>query len=575
MLAELRIENFAIIDQVHMQLGPGLITFTGETGAGKSILIDAVELLLGGRSDLSMIRTGADSAYVEGIFQLNTAMRNILQPILEADQLLDEPDQVLIAREIRTNGRNVARINGRSVGVALLRQIGEHLIDVHGQSEHLSLLRVHHHLSLLDGYAAVGPLLDAYQATYHKLVALRRELADLRQSERDAARRLDTLAYQVNEIDAAHLSEDEEDSLRAERNRLANAESLASAAQEALMALDEGTPESPAITDLLGQVTNALSHLARLDSSQAGLSELSNSIVDSLADLNRDLRHYLESIEFNPRRLDQVEERLNLIHNLKRKYGDSISAVLAYAQKARAEMETITHAGERIEQLEVEEQTLLKRLGKEGLALSQLRQQQAEKLARSMEAELDELQMTGTRFQVDFQRRPDPQGVPLEDSECVAFDANGIERVEFLISPNLGEDLKPLVKIASGGETSRLMLALKNVLASADHIPTLIFDEIDQGIGGRVGAVVGHKLWKLARQHQVLCVTHLPQLAAFGSQHFHVEKEAREGRTLTLVRHLEGEDRLQELALMLGGASQGTLQSAREILQHVKAKTMS
>jgi len=573
MLAELRIENFAIIDQVHLQLGAGLITFTGETGAGKSILIDAVELLLGGRSDMTMIRSGADYAYVEGLFQLDPAMRNALGPTLESEQLLDDPDQVLIAREIRTNGRNVARINGRSVGVAFLRQVGEHLIDVHGQSEHLSLLRVHHHLSLLDGYAGVAPLLNAYQVTYHKLMALRHELAELRQAERDAARRLDTLGYQVNEIEAAHLNPDEESTLRDERNRLANSEGLASAVQAALLALDEGTPESPAITDLFGQITHSLSHLARLDPSQESLNETASGILDSLTELNRELRRYLEGIEFNPRRLDQVEERLELIHNLKRKYGDSIAAVLAYALKAREEMETITHAGERIQQLETEEQALLKSLGKEGLALSQRRQQQAEKLARAVESELEELQMTGTRFQVDFQRRPDPQGVPLEDGQRLAFDANGIERVEFLISPNLGEDLKPLVKIASGGETSRLMLALKNVLASADHIPTLIFDEIDQGIGGRVGGVVGHKLWKLARQHQVLCVTHLPQLAAFGTQHFHVEKEVQAGRTLTLVRRLEGEGRLLELAQMLGGTSQGTLQSAREILQNVEKQT--
>ncbi len=573
MLTELHIEDFAIIDKIDLRLDHGLITFTGETGAGKSILIDAVETLLGGRADATMIRASCDRAYVEGHFQISPTVRKNVHEILTREDLMDDPNMVIIAREIRANGRNVARLNGRSVNASLLREVGEYLVDVHGQSEHLSLLRVGQHLGLLDNYAGVESELQVYQISYKHLQGVRHELAELRQAERDAARRIDTLNYQINEIDSARLRSDEEELLKEERNRLANAESLASLAQEAIQALDEGTPESPSATDLLGRTVHALNSLVRLDSSQSALDEQTSLLFENLSDLARDLRTYLEGIEFNPRRLDLVEERLGLIQNLKRKYGENIQAVLGYADRARQQVEAITHAGERIQELEGEEATLLEQLGREGSLLSEKRHQQANQLGRAIEKELLDLQMSDTRFDVDFQVRPDDAGVPLKDGQRVAFDASGLERVEFLIAPNPGEGFKPLAKIASGGETSRLMLALKNVLASADQIPTLIFDEIDQGIGGRVGVVVGQKLWRLAQKHQVLCVTHLPQLAAFGAVHFHVEKLVQEGRTLTRVRVLSGENRLQELAQMMGGISEGTLQSAREILETVSQHT--
>lgn len=572
MLTELRIENFAIIHQLELHFGPGLITFTGETGAGKSILIDAVETLLGGRADSTMVRAEADRASVEGVFKIPASARLALHALLEKEGLLDDPDQVTLGREIRINGRNVARINGRSVNASLLREVGEYLVDVHGQSEHLSLLRVAQHLGLLDRYAVVDELLDAYGETYHRLQAVRRELNELRRSERDAARKIDVLTYQINEIEAARLHPGEEDTLRDERNRLANAESLASLVQESLLALDEGTPETPAATDLIGQVVQALNNLSRLDPSQAGLAEGAQSLLENLTDLTLSLRDYLDGIEFNPKRLDQVEERLNLIHNLKRKYGDSIEAVIAFAKETQNQLDTITHAGERIQELEVEEEALLAQLGKQGRALTLKRQAEAQKLGQAMETELTDLNMSSAKFKVDFQERLDPNGVPL-DGRRVAFDASGLERVEFLIAPNPGEGFKPLVKIASGGETSRLMLALKNVLANADHIPTLIFDEIDQGIGGRVGTVVGQKLWRLGRQHQVFCVTHLPQLAAFGEQHFHVQKQVSQGRTITQVTPLSGEGRLVELAQMFGEVSEGTKRSAYEILQIAKERT--
>lgn len=569
MLTELRIENFAIIDKVEIHFDSGLIIFTGETGAGKSILIDAVDTLLGGRAESTTVRSGAERAYIEGIFRIPTTVGDNVQSILEREELLDDLNYLTLGREIRLNGRNIARVNGRSVNASLLREIGTHLIDVHGQSEHLSLLHVNQHIILLDRYANVGNLLENYRTTFNQLQSVRKELADLRLAERDAARRIDTLTYQVNEIEAAHLKTDEEVDLRDERNRLANAEGIASLVQEALFALDEGNPETPSVTDLLGQVTHTLKNLTRLDKSQLSLNNQAQEIFNNLVDLTGELRSYSEKIEFNPKRLDQVEDRLNLIHNLKRKYGDSIEAILNYAYQARQQLEAINNADERIQLLENEEKKFLSLLGERGLALSEKRHQEAKSLGHALETELDDLQMSHTRFKVDFRRRLDPNGILLENGEKVAFDHTGLEQVEFLIAPNPGEGFKPLVKIASGGETSRLMLALKNVLVSADNIPTLIFDEIDQGIGGRIGKVVGQKLWTLAKEHQVFCVTHLPQLAAYGTQHFHVEKTFQEGRTITGVEKLDEEQRLYELSQMLGGVSEGTLQSAREILHAV------
>jgi DNA repair protein RecN (Recombination protein N) len=578
MLTELRIENFAIIETLELFFAPGLVTFTGETGAGKSIIIDAVETLLGGRAEASMIRTGADRANVEAVFHVPVGMRAAVHAILEREALLEErgegeADIVTMGREIRRAGRSIARVNGRNVSVGLLNELGEYLVDVHGQSEHLSLLRVRQHLTLLDGFANVEGELGAYRTTYHHLQAIRRELADLRQAESEAARRADILAYQINEIEAARLRPGEEETLREERNRLANAEGLASLSQEAIQALDEGTPESPAITDLIGQVTHAMASLARIDPTRAALSEQAESVAENITDLIHELRSYHESIEFNPKRLDQVEERLNVIHNLKRKYGKDIPAVLAFAEASRKQLDAITHAGERIAELEGDETLALAQLGREGSALSEKRRSAGEVLARSVESELEHLSMTAARFRVDFQTRPDPEGVPQADGQRVAFDANGLEHIEFFIALNPGEGFKPLVKTASGGETSRLMLAIKNVLARADQVPTLIFDEIDQGIGGRVGTVVGRKLSALAHEHQVLCVTHLPQLAVFGEQHYRVQKQIHEGRTTTQVEALQGEPRVLELAAMMGEVGEGTRQSALELLKLAASQT--
>jgi DNA repair protein RecN (Recombination protein N) len=567
MLTELHIQNFAIIDKLDLKLGPGLIILTGETGAGKSIILDAVEMLVGGRADATVIRTDMDAALVEGVFELKGPEKESVHAVLKREELLDDPNFVTLSREVRREGRNVARVNGRTVGVSLLKEIGASLVDIHGQSEHLSLLDPRAHLGLLDRYADIGALLAEYRQTYQKLTAVRHELNELRQAQADAERRTEMLTFQAEEIEAAKLKPGEEGDLRQERDRLANAESLAQHAQQALSVLDEGSPEAAAASDLVGQARQALAGLAKIDHAQEELANQSAMLEETLADVVRGLRSYLEEIEFNPKRLDEVEERLNLIHNLTRKYGGDIPAVLKFGVESRKQLENISNAGERIGVLSGEEDRLLKLVAQQGQALSDKRKAAAAKLGKSIEVELDDLKMAAARFGVEFRTKPDPNGAPLADGTRVAFDQDGLDRVEFLVAPNPGEGLKPLARIASGGETSRLMLALKNILARADQIPSLIFDEIDQGIGGRVGLVVGYKLWHLGRNHQVFCVTHLPQLAAFGDEHYQVQKLLQANRTLTRVERLDGEPRLLELSQMLGEVGEGTLRSAHELMQ--------
>jgi DNA repair protein RecN (Recombination protein N) len=566
MLNELRIENFAIIDQLELKFGAKLAAFTGETGAGKSILLDAIEALMGGRAESTMIRANEERANLEAVFSIPDAHREVICELLDSEGLLDNDREVLFNREIRREGRNIARINGRAVSVALMREIGSYLVDIHGQSEHLSLLTVRQHLRLLDRFADDQALLEDYQNAFRVLRTLQKELEDLRSAEQDAARRTDLLNYQIQEIETARLNTGEEAELRGELTRLANAEKLSSLAQQAYALLEEASPDAPSISAMLGEVAGALHSLAGIDASLNDLSVQSETTLSLAADISRALQDYMETIEFNPKRLEEVENRLALIVTLKRKYGDSEEQILAFAENARVQLDKITHAEEKIAELEAQETVQMSALGKKAQALSFARKSAATTLGSAVETELDDLRMSGARFSVDIQERDDPHGLPLEDGRKVRYDERGIDQTEFLIAPNPGEGLKPLVKIASGGETSRLMLALKNVLAKADTIPTMIFDEIDQGIGGRVGAVVGEKLWALAREHQVLCVTHLPQLAAFGDQHFHVYKKVQDGRTITVVESLTGERRESELALMFGGDSEANRAAAQEAL---------
>jgi DNA repair protein RecN (Recombination protein N) len=401
------------------------------------------------------------------------------------------------------------------------------------------------------------------------------------------ARRVDLLQFQIEEIGSAKLKPGEDATLEQERLRLANAEQLAALADEVYQSLYEGDGETPAALDALARAAKALAGLAKIDPQLAEHLQTAASAAAQLDDLARTVRGYRERIEFSPKRLQFVEDRLDTLKRLKRKYGSTIEEILTFAQSAAAQLDGITHASERIEELRRQEDKLLRQIGALGQQLSSARKAAAEKLAEGIEAELNDLKMAGARFGVDLQWTPDEHGALVADAGAgagaeggrVAFDSTGLDKVEFLVAPNVGEGLKPLAKIASGGETSRLMLALKAVLARADQTPTLIFDEIDQGIGGRVGAVVGRKLWGLTSgpwsagggqtAHQVICITHLPQLAGYGDAHFRVEKGASEGRTLTHVQPLDDRARVQELAQMLGASGQGAVQSAQEIMATV------
>jgi DNA repair protein RecN (Recombination protein N) len=456
------------------------------------------------------------------------------------------------------------------VSLTLLKELGELLVDVHGQSEHLSLLRTREHLLLLDRYANLEGERETYTHAVRDLGAVRKELGELRRSQRELERRLDMLDFQIKEITGAKLKPGEDKALLEERTRLANAEKLAALSEEAAQALSDSSDEAgPSAADLIGEAARALNNLAKIDPTVADKRDLAVALSEQFKELARDLADYREQIEFNPKRLDTVENRLELIKNLQRKYGATIDDILAFCAQAEAELTTLNNSGERMAELEGIEEKLLRRIGQLGAKLSKARQAAAEKLARAIEAELADLRMDRAQFGVDFQMADDPSGA-YSGGRRVAFDGTGLDRIEFLVAPNVGEGLKPLAKIASGGETSRLMLALKGVLANADRTPTLIFDEIDQGIGGRVGGTVGHKLWALSNAHQVLCITHLPQLAGFGDQHFRVEKAIRGDRTVTHVRPLEEAERAPELAQMLGGTGEKTLESAAEILTYVQ-----
>jgi DNA repair protein RecN (Recombination protein N) len=576
MLVELNVRNFAIIGELQLRFSPGFNVLTGETGAGKSIIIDAVSTLLGGRADTAMIRSGTDEARVEGIFHLNEVAKEAILPLLQKDGLEGDDENILVlAREIRREGRSVCRVSGRAVTLGTLESIGQHLVDIHGQTEHLSLLRVREHVDFLDRYGDLWPPRREVAELVRELRQVRQDLSALMRDERELARRADLLTYQIQEIAAANLRDDEEKELNEERTRLANAEHLMELANQVYHALYVGEKGQSSAIDLLSQAVHSLTDLEKIDPTLKEQRQVAEEASYQLEDLARSLRAYRDSIEFNPARLRQVEERLDLIYSLKRKYGDSIAEILAFGEAAQRELDGITHSEERVEELRTREAELLRQIGAWAARLSAQRRATGEQLGKAIEAELKDLGMEGARFGVAIEQKEAEDGAWVGDRRY-AFDTSGIDRVEFLIAPNVGEPLKSLIKIASGGETSRLMLALKTVLTAADRTPTLIFDEIDAGIGGRAGGVVGQKLWSLTTAispgdtgHQVLCVTHLPQLAGYGDVHFKVDKGVVGERTLTMVQQLTDEERVEELASMLGTATKVTRRSAQELLERV------
>lgn len=571
MLRELHIQNFAIITDLTLKFEPGLVVLTGETGAGKSIILDALSAVLGTRVDSGVVRAGSNQAVIEALFEFDDVTLESLRPLLEQEGLLEEERFLTLSREIRSEGRSIARVNGRSVSLTIQAEIGAALVDVHGQSEHLSLLKVKSHRELLDRFAGNSHILQEYQQHYRIWSGLESELTELKRLQTNADERADILRYQIGQIEAAKLKPDEEASLLKERMRLANAETLSRYTQSALQTLDESSPETNAVTDLLGLVSHDLSSLGKIDAQMQTLADQAETALSSLTDIAYELRHYNELIEFNPARLDQIELRIDLINSLKKKHGGTIESVLKFYATAQDELNKIEGVEGQITEVNQNIVRVKESLARVALDLSASRQQAANTMSAQMEERLARLEMRKARLKVLITQQEDATGLPIENG--LGFDSNGIDKVELLIETNPGEGYKPLAKIASGGETSRLMLALKEVLAEADQIPTLVFDEIDSGIGGRVGMTVGSMLWQLGRHHQVMCVTHLPQLAAFGDQHFKVDKQDLHDRTVTHVVEVTGEMRVAEVAEMLGSPGQQSIQTAKELLASVSKFT--
>ncbi len=576
MLAQLAIRNFAIIDRLDLAWEPGLNVITGETGAGKSIIIDAVGALLGDRLGPEAVRTGADRALIEGVFLVGDAPDGELGAALAEYGLEAEDGALIVSREVAAaGGRGGARVNGRSVPLAVLQQLGEQLVDVHGQSEHMALLRVREHLGYLDRYAGVLPERARVSALVRELRAVREERQRVLADARQAARQQEMLRHEIAEIERAALRPGEEEELQAQRTRLRHVERLRQAATRACEALGgaetEGGDRAGAV-DLLGEAVVACQEGAQFDPALGAEVERLNAAFEQAEETALRLRSYLDTIEADPNALERVEERLFAIADLKRKYGESVAEILAYLEHARRGVEGFEHRAERLAELEARERALLEQVAGEAGALSRQRAAAGQRLAAAVERELADLQMGGTRFVVSITQAEDSGGVPV-DGRLLAFGETGVDRVEFLIAPNAGEAPKPLARIASGGELARTALALKTILARADTRSTLIFDEVDVGVGGRAAPVVGQKLWAVAAGgHQVLCVTHLPQVAAYADRHWVVAKQEQDGRTRAAVGALALDESVEELAAMLAGAAtESARQSARDLLQRSAA----
>lgn len=584
MLLELTIENFAIVDRLRLAFESGFIALTGETGAGKSIVVDALGAVLGERVGADVVRDGADTARIEAVFHCSGQARGALAALLDEYGLAqpDDDEQLVLRREITSSGRSVARVNGRSVTAGTLSRFGARLVDIHGQSEHLSLLRPASHLDYLDSFAALLPERAELAASVRELASVRQRLAGLTRDRNERERRIDFLRFQVAEIESAQVQRGEEAALVAERALLGSAErlrELAEAARHDLSGMDDdfGGAASPrGVLDGLRGVVVALGELSRLDPAQEHLRAQVEEQLYILEDAATALRDYRERIEADPVRLVAIEERLAALKDLRRKHGAAtLEDLEQFAAGARQELETMEQAGTETTELATREAGLRAELGHRGASLRFKRQAAAARLAAEVEQALAELNMGRARFAVKLDLRDDPDGVEVRDTELnrtrvVAFDDRGVDAVEFSIAANAGESLKPLVRVASGGEMARFMLALKSILARADTTPTLVFDEVDVGVGGRGGQVVGEKLWGLtAGGHQVLCISHLPQVAAFADQHFHISKRELESRTVSTVAPIWAEDRVEELAAMLDGVpvSSAARASAREMLE--------
>jgi len=572
LLQELRVKNFGIVEEINWRLGGGLNVITGETGAGKSLVVDAVEALLTASADSESIRYGASEAYLEATFAIPPGENAAPLRTLLAEKGLDTGEGILtLSYELRKEGRSTLRANRQAVPRALLQQIGGYLVDIHGQSEHLSLLNKDFHLTFLDSFAHTWHLRHNFSAMATELSQAKHELKALVEQERELARRQEYLRFQVEEIKQAQLREGEEEELARERDILSSCEKLKAAAYEAYRAIhgDDTALTSSSALDRLSEAAAALRQLAELDAALKPPLDVITDSIHGLEEVARDVHSYADRLEYDPQRLAEIEMRLGLLGDLKRKYGHSIAEILHYQQTAEAELEGLAHSEERRTRLELQCHSLQEEMGRAGAELSQIRSQASEKLMTQVDKELKDLNMPQVTFAVSIKQLETPDGIPFPDGKWYAFSKEGADIVEFMAATNPGEPLKPLAKIASTGEISRFMLALKGALSEADAIPVLIFDEIDIGVGGRSGEVLGKKLWNLARARQVICVTHLPQIAALADVHYSVRKETAGSRVSSMIEPLDGEARLNELALMLAGPhyTETSLTSARELMQ--------
>ena len=582
MLRLLSVTDFATIEQLDIELAPGFSVLTGETGAGKSIIVDALGLLLGGRADVGMVRSGARRSRVEGIFLLGGDVSQKINVALYEYGIDAGEEEIILAREVNLDGRNTCRVNGRIVPLRLLSTLAQHLVDIHGQNQHLSLFRVREHIDILDKYGGLWQLRTKVAEGARQLTEVRRELDRLRESEAEVARRVDFLRYQAEEISTANLRPAEYEDLTLERDRVANAERIITLCDHAYRALYDGLDGRESVMDLIGQVSKDLSQLAQLDPSLRQNLESVDALMHQVDELARALRSYRDDIEYSPDRLHELEERLDLINRLKRKYGSTIGEILAFGEGASRELEELNHREERAEGLKAREMDLRRQVGQLAGQLSEARQYAARGLADAIQEEVAGLAFGHAQVVVEIRQSDSEDGVPVGTSDGVpcatasssgesirrlAFNETGVDSVEFLISLNPGEPPRPLARTASGGEASRLMLAIKSILSTADQIPILVFDEIDAGIGGRVGSVLGQKLWGLSKSHLVLCVTHLPQIACYADHHAKVAKLASHDRTVTSVEVLDGEARVTELSQMLGSDSGATRTNALEMLR--------
>ena len=573
MLHELFIRDLALITKARVHFGGGLNVLTGETGAGKTVVVGAVNLLLGGRADNAMIRRGCDRAEVQGVFSVPQAMT----ADFEQESFPVDDGEVIIRRVVSADGKNKCYINDSIVTVKTLAEIGRRLLDLHGQHEHQSLFKPSTHIDFLDKYGGIEllRLRDVFQDDLKRLRERQSELAAIKGAERELLAKKDLLQFQTNEIDQAALIVDEDEELAREREILRNAQKLYEVAANSVNAISDSADFTPA-SDLLARAVEDLRTLAGIDSSLDEITERLNGLAIELDDCQASLKDYVTSLDFPPGRLQEVEDRLSLLALMKKKYGASIEDILKYRDSAAKELLLCDTSGERIARLEADKGELERKLADVALELSSKRKAVAETFAAEVREELAELNMVNADFKVLLISEEDSQGLPFEKGRLKAY-ANGIDKVEFLVSANKGEPPRPLAKIASGGEVSRIMLALKIVLADADATPTLIFDEIDVGIGGKTAMAVGKKMSQLSREHQVIAVTHLSQIASFADSHFSIEKKELAETSITEIDELFDERRIREIARLLSGTidSDVSLKHAEELLFEAEGKKAS